>query len=172
MGQIGIEEQCPVDQTATGLELSADPGQRKAGRAQSDGVVFAQIHGPPSQSHGLGGFRLVVARPAIGGSPVVAPCRKGIGGRELRIDLDGLVEQTQGVAVGFLGLAIDGRHPAQVVERNCADDARRYLGLQIEDAAEGAVEAVGRKVRARRRMTSRAVMRTRSLAFCRLPSRT
>ena len=62
------------------------------------------------------------------------------------------VEQTQGVAVEFLGLAIDGRHPAQVVERNCADDARRYLVLQIEDAAEGAVEAVGRKVRARRRI--------------------
>ena len=65
MGQIGIEEQCPVDQTATGLELSAHLGQGKAGHAQSDGVVFAQIHGPPRQSHGLGGFGLVVARPAM-----------------------------------------------------------------------------------------------------------
>ena len=66
-GQIGIERQCALDEGGSRLEVADDIREGKTRRAESDGIVLAQLHSPLGRPLGFSDEQL--ASTVRGGMP-------------------------------------------------------------------------------------------------------
>jgi hypothetical protein len=70
---VGIERQCPVDESGIVIKVTVKLGERVPAPGQSDRVILAQLDGPLGEPRASRGFMRAVDYPAIEPSPDVAP---------------------------------------------------------------------------------------------------
>ena len=170
--QIRIENEGPVDERDSPVEMAHDVTQGEATERKRDRVILVQGRRPPSQPRGIGDLLRAIDRPAVDLANDVAECRHAMGRSKIRVELDGLGEQLQRFGGGLAGHLMRAGHPAQKVVisvqtfgglalrsfdlgplqlgRDRPDNARGDLILQIEDVLAIAIEMICPQMRAGR----------------------
>src|SRR5215813_9732809 len=172
--QVGIDRARSIDEEGASVEIQAKPGKAIAARTKSDCVIPPQLDCLPSEADGLDDDLYAVGHPPMRLALVIAPHCHAIGRGEFGIELDGLVEKSQCLAVGLFGPPMKACHPAQKTvvgaevfgwlalgaldlsllqsRRDRVECACRHLILQIKDVLKPTIEAVGPQMRSRGRI--------------------
>ena len=191
-GKVGVDHDCLVERAERGVVISGKLRQRQAGEIQHPGIISGDDDRPPRHRDAFLDLR------AGGRDPVpltLHPSTEGNAGHRRAIsgiEVEGEPRQPDrlrhALAVSFVRLRLGAPVKIVGVKRSGrfangalgfgnaqprfdrADDAARHPVLQFEDIVEGAVEAVGPDMRARRRVNQLPAMRTRWPAFLTEPS--
>src|SRR4029453_17047873 len=113
--KIRIKYKCAVNESSGGFCVTNDISNRVRGPREGDCVVRPKRRCPPSQSGGFSDLMHAVSRPAVNLAPGVAPRCHAIGRGEIRVEFDGLVEQSKCFGNGLFVSLIKSRHPTKKV---------------------------------------------------------